>query len=876
MGAEQDRLRSPVWKRWGPYVSDRQWGTVREDYSENGDAWNYSTHDMARSKAYRWGEEGIAGISDDRQLLCFSLAMWNHKDPILKEVLFGLANKEGNHGEDVKELYYYLDNTPTHAYMKMLYKYPQSPFPYVQLKEENARRTREEPEYELFDTGLFDRDAYFDVTVEYAKAGPEDILVRITAHNRGRKSAYLDLLPTLWFRNTWSWEEHAYKPGMGLGAAGIAVVHKDVGVKACYFQEGGEALFCNNETNPHRLFGNDTTEEYFKDGVHEHVVHGLNTVDPRRMGTKAAVRYALYIPGRKSQTIRLRLSPRDLDGGGYDAFADFEDVFAQRIREADEFYADLQQKIQDEDHRRIQRQALAGILWSKQFYYYNVQQWLAGDPTRPQPPSARYAGRNHDWWHLHNDDIISMPDKWEYPWYANWDLAFQCVTLALVDIGFAQHQLELLTKDWYMHPNGKMPAYEWAFNDANPPVYAWATWEVYQMGKESNGGRGDRDFLEGMFQKLLVNFTWWVNRKDTRGNNIFEGGFLGLDNIGVFDRSTVLEDGILEQADSTGWMTLFALTMLRMSIELAHANKRYLDMVSKFFSHFVYMAGAINSSIERGGGGMSSLWDREDRFFYDQVRRFDLSTVRLKVRSMVGLIPLYAVDVLDRRALNQDPEFLRHVDWFLENRPDLLALTTRWAAEAWEDRHLLSLVRDRRLKSVLSRMLDEAEFLGPTGIRSLSKVHENEPFLFSTTDRTFGVRYLPGESDNDMYGGNSNWRGPVWFPVNFMLIRSLQRFHDFYGDRFKVPYPTGATDYRNLGDIAHDLGARLIALFTRDAQGRRPVFGAREKFQTDPHFRDHILFYEYFHGETGEGLGAAHQTGWTALVANLIQMHWSK
>jgi hypothetical protein len=828
---------------------------------------------MARSKAYRWGEEGIGGISDDKQLLCFSLALWNHKDPILKEVLFGLANKEGNHGEDVKELYYYLDNTPTHSYMKMLYKYPQAPFPYALLKEENARRTREDPEYELFDTGLFDNDAYFDVFIEYAKAGPEDILVRITAHNRGRRAATLDLLPTLWFRNTWSWEERSYKPGLGMGPGGIAVVHKDIGVKALYIEEGGEALFCNNETNPHRLFGNETQEEYYKDGVHEHVVHGLPTVDPRRMGTKTSIRYPLHIAGKKSHTIRLRLSPRELGGEPYDAFADFDQIFEARLHEADAFYEDLQKGIKDKDKRMVQRQALGGILWNKQFYYYNIQQWLTGDPTRPKPPAARLEGRNHDWKHLHNDDIISMPDKWEYPWYANWDLGFQCVTLALVDLGFAQHQLELLTKDWYMHPNGKMPAYEWSFNDANPPVYAWATWEVYSMGKEQGGGRGDRDFLEGMFHKLLINFTWWVNRKDTRGANIFEGGFLGLDNIGVFDRSTVLEDGILEQADATSWMTLFALTMLRMSIELAYTNKRYLDMATKFFSHFLYMAGAIDFSNDRNGGdGMNSLWDREDRFFYDQVRRFDLTTVRLKVRSMVGLIPLFAVDILDRRALNREPEFLQYVEWFLENRPDLMALVSRWAGEGWEDRHLMSLVRDRRLKSVLSRMLDPAEFLSPIGIRSLSKAHEHEPYVFSTTERNFGVHYLPGESDNDMYGGNSNWRGPIWFPVNYMLVRSLQRFHDFYGDRLKVPYPHGSGEYHTLGEVAGDLGERLIGLFTRDKEGRRKAFGAREKFQTDPHFKDYILFYEYFHAETGEGLGAAHQTGWTALVANLIQM----
>ena len=904
MTVEQERLKDRIWKKWGPYVSDRQWGTVREDYSANGDAWNYSTHDMARSKAYRWGEEGIAGISDERQLFCFSLALWNGQDPIVKEVLFGLSNKEGNHGEDVKELYYYLDNTPSHSYMKMLYKYPQSRFPYAELREENIRRTKAESEYELIDTGIFDQDAYFDVFVEYAKAGPEDILIRFTVHNRGHEAAPLDLLPTLWFRNTWSWDKaKAFRPSLGATDGAVLIQHPELAVKALYYERGGEALFCSNETNPNRLFGNDTIESFYKDGINEFVVNGMPTVNPDRTGTKAAVRHSVIIPGGESREFRLRLSdapapipstapaaappkpastrksvkssasspaatPPPIAPGAFDPFADFDRLFADRLSEADAFYQDLQQKVHREDERMVQRQAFAGILWNKQFYHYNIQQWLTGDPAKPAPPAARLEGRNHDWKHLHNADIISMPDKWEYPWYANWDLAFQCVTLALVDDTFAKQQLELLTKDWYMHPNGKMPAYEWSFNDANPPVYAWATWEVYYMGKKRNGGQGDLAFLESVFHKLMINFTWWVNLKDTRGHNIFEGGFLGLDNIGVFDRNTVLPDGILEQADATSWMAQFALTMLRISVELSYGNQRYLDMASKFFSHFLYIAGAI----EIMGDGITSLWDPEDRFFYDQIRKKDTETVRLKVRSMVSLIPLFAVDILDRKVLDREPVFEAHVQWFLENRPDLMALVSQWWNGNRDDKHLLSLVNDKRLKNVLTRMLDESEFLSEYGIRSLSKFHEENPYVFSTGEATLSVAYVPGESDSDMYGGNSNWRGPLWIPVNFMLIRSLKRFHQFYGERFKVRCPSVTGDYKSLDEVAGDLSNRLIRLFVKDEQGRRKIFGDQEKLQTDPHFKDYLLFYEYFHGETGAGLGASHQTGWTALIANLIQM----
>ena len=896
MNQEQERLKDPVWKKWGPYVSDRQWGTVREDYSENGDAWNYSTHDMARSKAYRWGEEGIAGISDDRQILCFSLALWNGRDPILKEILFGLANKEGNHGEDVKELYYYLDNTPTHAYMKMLYKYPQAAFPYMELREENRRRTREDPEFELMDTGIFDDNAYWDVFVEYAKAGPEDILIRITVHNRGSEEAPLDVLPTLWFRNTWSWERGAWRPRVEAREAGtISIEHKALRVKALYYEEGGQPLFCGNETNPHRFFGNDTTELFYKDGIHDHVVHDMPTVNPDQTGTKAAVRHTVFVPGGGHKVFRLRLSDTAPSGAGqagsaapgsdatapaaaqaggtepappFDPFADFDHLFAERLSEADAFYADLQRKVRREDERLVQRQAFAGILWNKQFYHYNIQQWLTGDPTRPAPPGSRMKGRNHDWMHLHNADIISMPDKWEYPWYANWDLAFQCVTLALIDAGFAKQQLELLTKDWYMHPNGKMPAYEWSFNDANPPVYAWAVWEVYSTDKKANGGEGDLGFLESIFHKLLINFTWWVNRKDTRGHNIFEGGFLGLDNIGVFDRNIVLSDGILEQADATSWMAQFSLVMMRIAIELSYTNQRYLDMTSKFFSHFLYIAG----SLEMMGDGIGSLWDKDDRFFYDQVRRKNLETVRLKVRSMVSLIPLFAVEILDHRVMDKEPAFEAHVQWFLENRPDLMTLVTRWWDEARDDKHLLSLLDEKRLKNVLTRMLDESEFLSDYGIRSLSKYHESNPYTFSTEDAAGTVRYVPGESDSDMYGGNSNWRGPLWMPMNYMLITSLRRFHDYYGPRYKVRCPSRTGNYKSLGDVSRELSKRLIRLFVKDDAGNRKIFGDNQKLQTDPHFKDYILFYEYFHGETGQGLGASHQTGWTALIANLIHM----
>ena len=868
MTEEQLRLKDPVWKKWGPYVSDRQWGTVREDYSENGDAWNYSTHDMARSKAYRWGEEGIAGISDDRQLLCFSLGLWNGRDHILKEILFGLANKEGNHGEDVKELYYYLDNTPTHSYMKMLYKYPQGSFPYLQLREENRHRTKADSEFELLDTGIFDENAYFDVFVEYAKAGPEDILVRITAHNRGTEEAPLDVLPMLWFRNTWAWGKGNIKPSLEAAenADAILVEHPGLRIKALYYETGGEPLFCGNETNPHRFFGNDTTELFYKDGINDYIIRDMPTVNPEGAGTKATVRQTVFIPGGESRSFRFRLS--DKAPADVNPFADFDAIFQGRIAEADAFYAGLQQRIRSEDERLVQRQAFAGILWNKQFYYYNIQQWLTGDPTKPAPPAGRMTGRNHDWLHLHNADIISMPDKWEYPWYANWDLAFQCVTLALIDPGFAKAQLELLTKDWYMHPNGKMPAYEWSFNDANPPVYAWATWEVYDTEKKRSGGVGDLGFLESMFHKLLVNFTWWVNRKDTRGHNIFEGGFLGLDNIGVFDRNTVLPDGILEQADATSWMAQFSLCMMRMAIELSFSNPRYLDMTSKFFSHFLYIAG----SLEIMGDGIGSLWDREDRFFYDQVRRRNLDTIRLKVRSMVSLIPLAAVDVLDRRILEKEPAFDAHVQWFLENRPDLMALVTRWWDEARDDKHLLSLVGERRLRNVLARMLDENEFLSDYGIRSLSKYHEFNPYTFATDETVLSVKYVPGESDSDMYGGNSNWRGPIWIPMNYMLVVSLRRFHEYYGPTFKVRCPGGDSVYKSLGEVSKELSGRLIRLFVRDADGRRQIYGDREKLQTDPHFKDYIQFFEYFHGETGEGLGASHQTGWTALIANLIDM----
>jgi hypothetical protein len=866
MNAEQERLKDLTWKKWGPYVSNRQWGTVREDYSANGDAWNYCTHDMARSKAYRWGEEGIAGISDDQQLLCFSVAFWNKKDPILKEIFYGLSNSEGNHGEDIKELFYYLDNTPTHSYMKMLYKYPQLAFPYTQLLEENTRRSRSDPEFELIETGIFNNNQYFDIMVEYAKAAANDILIKITVFNQSDTDAAINLLPQVWFRNTWSHNaEHDEKPVMfAIDSNLLKIQHPELAIKWLSHESPNQMLFCENETNTKRFYDNEVHHRFYKDGINNYIVNGEGSVNPDHSGTKAAVNHDLVVMAHSSHTVRLRLSEAK-----HASFEDFDNIFTQREQEANDFYASLQTNLPTDDQKLVHRQALAGLLWNKQFYYYNMQQWLTGDRGLPPPPASRLLGRNHTWKHLNCEHIISMPDKWEYPWFAAWDLAFHCVSLALVDIEMAKQQLALMTMEWYMHPGGRLPAYEWEFNDVNPPVHAWATWEVYRMDKLANHGKGDVGFLKAVFHKLLINFTWWVNREDAEGNNIFEGGFLGLDNISLFDRNATLEDGsFIEQADGTSWMAMYALNMMHIALELANSDEVYTDMAIKFFEHFLYIAGAINNLDESGIG----LWDEEDEFYYDQLHNEGKASQRLKVRSMVGLIPLFAVEVLDKELLERHPGFAERMRWFLNNRPDLANLVSHWFVEGKDDKHLLSLLRGHRMKRILSRMLDENEFLSPHGVRSMSKFYENNPYIFSNDTCTLSVCYLPGDSDSGMFGGNSNWRGPVWMPVNYLIILSLRRFHHYYSDDFKVEYPTRSGQYFTLKEIANKLGEKLTSIFTKDDNGHRLAFNGHGKMQSDPQFRDHLLFYEFFDGNTGKGLGASHQTGWTALVANLLAM----
>ncbi|MBD0351234.1 MAG: glucosidase [Flavisolibacter sp.] len=861
---EQKRLQQNGWKTWGPYLTDRQWGTVREDYSPYGNAWEYTSHDAARSKAYRWGEEGIAGISDEQQLLCFAVALWNGKDPIIKERYFGLTGNEGNHGEDVKELYYYLDSTPTHSYMKMLYKYPQPAFPYEWLVNENRRRSKTEPEFELIDTGLFDEDKYFDVFVEYAKADANDILIKITVHNRGNEDATVHLLPTLWFRNTWAWGYDDYKPKlMSSNYGDVLVHHKSLEPFTLHLEQKTKLLFCDNETNLQRLYDVPNQSLYVKDGINDYLVYGAEkAVNKNSEGTKVAANYVLNIKAGRAEVIRLRLEAKRNSS----PFVDFDQLFAIRMEEADEFYSALQKEIKSDDEKLVQRQAFAGMLWSKQFFYYDVDQWLKGDPAKPAPPVERKGGRNREWAHLNNADIVSMPDKWEYPWYAAWDLAFHCIPLALVDADFAKHQLLLLTKEWYMHPNGQLPAYEWAFSDVNPPVHAWATWRVYKID-EKNNGKGDLQFLESVFHKLLLNFTWWVNRKDAQGNNIFQGGFLGLDNIGVFDRSAPLPTGgYIEQADGTSWMAMYSLNLMRISLELALHNPVYQDMATKFFEHFLYIAGAMeNMGMENEG-----LWDEEDQFFYD-VLKTPQGREKLKVRSMVGLIPLFAVEILDHDLLERLPEFAGRLRWFLDYRTDLASLVSRWQEKNEGEKHLLSLLRGHRMKKILQRMLDENEFLSPYGVRALSKHHDQHPYEVWVNGNKFSVEYTPGESTTGLFGGNSNWRGPIWMPVNYLIVESLQRFHYYYGDDFRVECPTGSGNFISLNDIADELSRRLSHLFLRDENGRRPVFGHYEKLQHDPNFNNYVLFYEYFHGDTGRGVGASHQTGWTGLVAKLLQ-----
>jgi hypothetical protein len=862
---QEQRLAKQNWRRWGPYLSERQWGTVREDYSAHGTAWDDFSHDQARSRAYRWGEDGIAGISDDQQILCLALALWNERDPILKERLFGLTNGEGNHGEDVKEIYYYLDATPTHSYLKMLYKYPQEAFPYARLTGENRQRGIDQLEFELLDTGVFDDNRYFDVFVEYAKAGPDDILMRVTAHNRGPREAPLHLLPQIWFRNTWSWDHDTYKPELTADGDGVITVrHREWGEYRFHADAAPALLFCDNETNGRRLFGMEAAG-HFKDAFHDAIVHGdPQAVNPQRVGTKAAAHYRFSVPAGGRVQACLRLSKEDV----MRPFADFDQVFATRLDEADAFYARLQAEIDDTDARLVQRQALAGMIWTKQFYYYDVPEWLQGDPTQPPPPAARRHGRNSEWRHLNNADILSMPDKWEYPWYAAWDLAFHCLPLALVDAEFAKDQLLLLTREWYMHPNGQLPAYEWAFGDVNPPVHAWATWRVFQIDRKQRGDQGDLAFLERVFHKLMLNFTWWVNRKDAQGRNIFQGGFLGLDNIGVFDRSAPLPTGgFINQADGTSWMAMYCLNLMRIALELALHNPVYQDIATKFFEHFLHIAEAMNNIGDEGIG----LWDEEDQFYYDELNLPDGRIVPLKVRSMVGLIPLFAVEVLEQDLLDRLPDFHRRLKWFLNYRPDLAQLVSRWEEPGMGERHLLSLLRGHRMKRLLRRALDSAEFLSDYGLRSLSRIHRDQPYVFDCAGTPLSVSYVPAESLTGLFGGNSNWRGPIWFPVNYLVIESLQRFHHYYGDDFKIECPTGSGHFVTINDAAEELSQRLTRLFLKDENGRRPVFGHYDKLQSDPHFRDYILFHEYFHGDNGRGVGAAHQTGWTGVVAKLIQ-----
>jgi len=872
MNAEQLRLiaaarKEQYWRRWGPYLAERAWGTVREDYSAGGIAWEYFPFEHSHLRAYRWGEDGIAGICDNHQRLCFSVALWNERDPILKERLFGLSGNQGNHGEDVKECYYYLDSTPTHTYMKCLYKYPQAEFPYARLLEENQRRTRKDPEFELIDSGVFNDDRYFDVFVEYAKAEVNDVLVRISVTNRGPDAAPLHVLPHVWFRNRWSWGGTDEKPVLSqTSGSRIEINEPEMGGYELTMEGLPELLFTENESNTKALWnwdGGITGNPFVKDAFHRRVVHGEeNAVNPALRGTKACAWYKFNLAAGQTQTIRLRLTLRTEASR---LIHDIDGVFAERMAEAEEFYSFANPTL-SADGKRVQRQALAGLLWSRQYYHFVVADWLKGDPGQPKPPAARLKGRDSNWVHIYNEDVLTMPDKWEYPWYAAWDLAFHMIPLALVDPDNAKSQLKLFLREWYMHPNGQIPAYEWAFGDVNPPVHAWACWRVFTIDKKLTG-KADYEFLETVFHKLLMNFTWWVNRKDSEGNNIFEGGFLGLDNIGVFDRSRPLPNGgLIEQSDGTSWMAMYCLNMLRISQELAvNADPLYEDIANKFFEHFLYIAHAIN---RMGGEG---LWHEEDGFFYDRLSLPSGESIPMRVRSMVGVIPLFAVDTMASGLIESLPGFEKRMNWFIANRPDLCQNLAPLMRHGVEQRHLLSIVPRARLVRVLEKLLDENEFLSPYGIRSVSKFHEAHPYMLQVDGNQYRVGYEPAESSTGLFGGNSNWRGPVWFPVNYLLIESLQRFHFYFGEDFTVEFPTGSGVRMHLGEVAAQLSRRLSRLFLRDDQGRRPVFGGTEKYQTDPHFRDYPLFYEYFHGDNGAGLGANHQTGWTALVAKLLQ-----
>ncbi len=878
MTREEQRLeeaheRKVHWKRWGPYLSERAWGTVREDYSPHGTAWEYLSHDHARSRAYRWNEDGLAGISDRHQFICFAIALWNGRDPILKERLFGLTGNEGNHGEDVKEQYFYLDSTPTHSYMKCLYKYPQAAFPYADLVAENRRRDKRTPEHELLDTGVFDGDRYFDVFVEYAKASPEDLLIRITVVNRGPEAAPLHLLPTLWFRNTWSWGRDPRRPVLRQakpvrGTSVVEIEHDTYGRRWLFCAGGPSLLYTENETNFRRLYGIENASPYGKDGINNYIVHGMKeAVNPEQTGTKVAAHYPLALKPGETATVQLRLTDGATPPGGGASGPTFDQIFAERQREADEFYATVIPQHLSADAQNVMRQAFAGLLWSKQFYHYVVRDWLEGDPAFPAPPPDRRHGRNREWTHLYNADVISMPDKWEYPWYAAWDLAFHCLPLALVDPDFAKEQLVLMLREWYMHPNGQLPAYEWAFGDVNPPVHAWAAWRVYKI-EQKRRGAGDRTFLQRVFHKLMLNFTWWVNRKDAEGMNIFQGGFLGLDNIGVFDRSAPLPTGgHIEQSDGTSWMAMYTLSLLAIAMELAREDPAYEDVASKFWEHFMYIGHAMNN---RGGEGIE-LWDEADGFYYDVLHLPDGRHFPLKVRSMVGLIPLFAVQTLEPDLVNRLPGFKRRLEWFIDNRPELIGNCACMRTPGQGERRLLSIVDPDRLRRVLRFMLDEQEFLSPYGVRAVSRFHREHPYTLSVGGVEHRVDYEPGESSTGLFGGNSNWRGPIWFPVNYLLIESLQKFHHYLGDDYKVECPTGSGRMMTLWEVAAELSRRLTRIFLRGPDGRRPVFGGTEKLQQDPHWRDLILFHEYFHGDNGAGIGASHQTGWTGVVAKLLQ-----
>jgi mannosylglycerate hydrolase MGH1-like protein len=876
--AEQKRLNDAreahiPWKKWGPYLSERQWGTVREDYSEDGNAWGYFSHDQARSRAYRWGEDGLGGLCDDTQQLCFALALWNERDPILKERLFGLTNSEGNHGEDVKEYYFYLDSTPTHSYMKYLYKYPQREYPYRDLIETNGRRSREEFEYELLDTGVFGDDRYFDVFVEYAKESPEDILIRMTVHNRGPEAARLRVLPTLWFRNTWSWGEEQPKPSLrAVGPGAMQATHPELGEYWLLCEGTPELLFTENESHASRLWGQPNASPYAKDAFHEYLIAGRGeAVNPARVGTKAAAHYVLDVPGGGSRTVRLRLASAPVD----DAFGGFEEIFTSRIADADEFYERITPRALGEDERRVHRQALAGMLWSKQYYYFDLDQWLQEHRSHPLMESVRHGTRNTEWFHMLNADVISMPDKWEYPWYAAWDLAFHTISLSLVDFDFAKEQLLLMLRNLYAHPNGQIPAYEWNFSDVNPPVHAWATLFLYKT--EQTLGRADLRFLERSFQGLMLNFNWWVNRKDPAGRNVFAGGFLGLDNIGVFDRSAQLPTGgALEQADGTAWMAFYCQNMLEMALILAEDDPLYEEVAAKFVEHFLW----ISYAMDRLGEHHDEMWDEQDGFFYDLLRLPDGQAMRLKVRSLVGLLPLCASTVFEANAAERYPKLMEMIALFRTRHPEVVShvAPTGEGFTGYKGRRLLSILNQQKLERVLAYLLDENEFLGPHGIRSLSRYHLEHPFVFHVGSEEYKVQYLPGESNTGMFGGNSNWRGPVWMPVNALLIRALLNLYSFYGDAFTVQCPTGSGQYLTLFEVAQDISRRLARTFLREPAtgsgqaGRRPVYGGTAKFQDDPHWRDLILFYEYFHGDNGAGLGASHQTGWTGVIALLLDL----